>query len=93
MRLFFLTISKPLRQHPIYKKIIHSALRGVGSMSRRLMFKDLGEKPPTPQLNRNQNVLMVVLHPYGNLTLIPIRAVALQWDTVALLVWPGSSRR
>jgi hypothetical protein len=59
MRLFFLTIPKPLRQHPIYKKIIHSALRGVGSTSRpvnptgwkrsrRLIFKDLGEKLPDP---------------------------------------------
>jgi len=26
MRLFFLTIPKPLKQHPILKKIIHSAL-------------------------------------------------------------------
>jgi len=26
MRLFFLTIRKPLKQHPILKKIIHSAL-------------------------------------------------------------------
>jgi hypothetical protein len=32
--LVFLTIPKPLRQHPIYKKIIHSALRGVGSTLR-----------------------------------------------------------
>jgi len=39
MRLFFLTIPKPLRQHPIYKKIIYSAI-----------FKDLGEKLPDPQL-------------------------------------------
>jgi hypothetical protein len=37
MRLFFLTIPKPLRQHPIYKKIIHFAI-----------FKDLGEKIPDP---------------------------------------------
>jgi hypothetical protein len=35
MRLFFLTIPNPLRQHPIYKKIIHSAI-----------FKDLGKKLP-----------------------------------------------
>ncbi len=48
MRLFFLTIPKPLRRHPILKKIIHSALRGVGSTSRRLIFKDLGEKLPDP---------------------------------------------
>jgi hypothetical protein len=33
MRLFFLTIPKPLKQHPILKKIIHSAI-----------FKDLIEK-------------------------------------------------
>ncbi len=35
MRLFFLTIPKPLKQHPILKKIIHSAI-----------FKDLKEKHP-----------------------------------------------
>jgi hypothetical protein len=36
MRLFFLTIPKPLKQHPVFKnKIIHSAL-----------FKDLEEKLP-----------------------------------------------
>ncbi len=35
MRLFFLTIPKPLGQHPILKKIIHSAI-----------FKDLREKLP-----------------------------------------------
>jgi len=35
MRLFFLTIPKPLGQHPIKKKIIHCAI-----------FKDLGEKLP-----------------------------------------------
>jgi hypothetical protein len=33
MRLFFLTIPKPLRQHPILKKIIHAAI-----------FNDLGVK-------------------------------------------------
>jgi len=44
--LVFLTIPKPLKQHPILKKIIHSALRGVGSPSRRLIFKDLGKKLP-----------------------------------------------
>ena len=38
MSLFFQTIPKPLRQHPIYKKIIRSAIS-----------KDLGEKLPTPQ--------------------------------------------
>jgi hypothetical protein len=37
MRLFVLTIPKPLRQHPIYKKIIHFAL-----------LKDLGEKRRDP---------------------------------------------
>jgi len=37
MRLFFLTIPKPLKQHPIKKKIIHSAI-----------FKDLEEKLPDP---------------------------------------------
>jgi len=37
MRLFFLTIPKPLKQHPIKKKIIHSAI-----------FKDLEEKLPAP---------------------------------------------
>jgi hypothetical protein len=40
MRLFFLTIPKPLRQHPIYKKIIHSAI-----------FKGLGQKLPDPSVN------------------------------------------
>jgi len=40
MRLFFLMIPKPLKQHPIYKKIIHSAI-----------FKDLGEKLPDPSIN------------------------------------------
>ena len=40
MRLFFLTIPKPLRQHPILKKIIHSAI-----------FKGLGEKLPDPSFN------------------------------------------
>jgi hypothetical protein len=40
MRLFFLTIPKPLKQHPIKKKIIHSAV-----------FKDLGEKLPDPSTN------------------------------------------
>jgi len=44
MRLFFLTIPKPLKQHPFLKKIIHSALRGVGSPSRRLIHKDTKEK-------------------------------------------------
>jgi len=37
MRLFFLTIPKPLKQHPIKKKIIHSAI-----------FKDFREKLPDP---------------------------------------------
>jgi len=37
MRLFFLTIPKPLKQHPIKKKIIYSAI-----------FKDLEEKLPDP---------------------------------------------
>ena len=37
MRMFFLKIPKPLKQHPIEKKIIHSAI-----------FKDLGEKLPEP---------------------------------------------
>ena len=72
MRLFFLTILKPLSYHPIKKKIIHSALpsglealragsEGVGSTlrpvsptgwkrSRRLIFKDLGEKLPDPSI-------------------------------------------
>jgi hypothetical protein len=40
MRLFFLTIPKPLKQYPVLKKIIHSAL-----------FKDLGEKLPIPSYN------------------------------------------
>ena len=44
MRLFFITILKPLKQHPIKKKIIHSAL-----------FKDLGEK--LPDLSKNQTVI------------------------------------
>ena len=59
MRLFFLTIPKPPCPLVPYvaggsnsirfkKKIIHSALRGVGSKSRRLIFKDLGEKLPDP---------------------------------------------
>jgi len=39
MRLFFLTIPKPPRQHPIYKKIIHAAIS-----------KDLGEKLPDPSI-------------------------------------------
>jgi len=39
MRLFFLTIPKPLRQHPIKKKIIHSAI-----------VKDLGKNSPTSQM-------------------------------------------
>jgi hypothetical protein len=30
------------------KKIIHSALRGVGFTSRRLIFKDFEEKLPAP---------------------------------------------
>jgi len=38
--LFFLTIPTPLKQHPILKKIIHSAI-----------FKDLGEKLPDPSNN------------------------------------------
>jgi hypothetical protein len=38
MRLFFLTIPNPLRQHPIKKKIIHSAA----------IFYDLGEKLHDP---------------------------------------------
>jgi len=50
MRLFFLTIPKPPRQHPIYKKIIHAALQGVCSTSRRLISKDLGEKLPDPSI-------------------------------------------
>jgi hypothetical protein len=37
MHLFFPTIPKPLKQHPILKKIIHSAL-----------FKDFGEKLADP---------------------------------------------
>ena len=37
MRLFFLTIPKPLKQRPILKKIIQSAI-----------FKDLGEKLADP---------------------------------------------
>jgi hypothetical protein len=41
MRLFFLTIPKPLKQHPILKKITHSAV-----------FKDLGEKLPDPSNNK-----------------------------------------
>jgi hypothetical protein len=40
MRLFFLTIPEPLKQHPIKKKITPSAI-----------FKDLGEKLPDPWLN------------------------------------------
>jgi len=40
MRLFFLTIPKPLKQHPILKKIIHSAI-----------FKDLEEKHPESSTN------------------------------------------
>jgi len=39
MRLFFLTIPKPLKQHPIYKKIIHAAI-----------FKELGEKLPNSSI-------------------------------------------
>jgi len=37
MRLFFLKIPKPLKQHPIYKKTIHSAIS-----------KDLGKKLTDP---------------------------------------------
>jgi len=44
MRLFFLTIPKPLKQHPILKKIIHSAHRAGGSLIRRQIFKNLEEK-------------------------------------------------
>jgi len=40
MRLFFLTIPKPLKQHPIKKKIIHSAI-----------FKGLEEKLPEGSTN------------------------------------------
>ena len=58
MRLFFLTIPKPLRQHPIYKKIIHSAI-----------FKDLGEKLPDPSITykemiRNRYVQLFFLYVY-----------------------------
>jgi hypothetical protein len=41
MRLFFLTIPKPLKQHPILKKD-----HPFRSPSRRLIFKDLEEKLP-----------------------------------------------
>jgi hypothetical protein len=44
MRLFFLMIPKPLRQHPILKKTIHSAI-----------FKDLEEKLPDPLTICNNN--------------------------------------
>jgi len=37
MRLFFLMIPEPLKQHPILKKIIHFSI-----------FKDLGEKLTDP---------------------------------------------
>jgi hypothetical protein len=40
VRQFFLTIPKPLKQHPILKKIIHSAI-----------FKNLGKKLPDPSNN------------------------------------------
>jgi hypothetical protein len=55
MRLFFLTIPKPLKQYTLLKKIIHSALPsglealragsgGVDSPSRRLIYKCLQSK-------------------------------------------------
>ena len=45
MHLFFLTIPKPLKQHPIFlKKIIHSAFRDVGSQAWRLTLEYLEEK-------------------------------------------------
>ncbi len=57
MRLFFLTIPKPLKQYTLFKKNIHSALPsglealmaesgGVGSPNRRLIYKCLQLKLP-----------------------------------------------
>jgi len=48
MRLFFLTIPKPLKQYTLLKKMIHSALRGVGSTCRRLINRILQTKFPDP---------------------------------------------
>jgi hypothetical protein len=57
MRLFFLTIPKPLKQNSFLKKIIHSALPsglealragsgGAGSASRMPILKDFRKKTP-----------------------------------------------
>ena len=60
MRLFFLTIPKPLKQHPIYKKD-----HPFRSSRQRLILKDLEEKPFNPRplgpssptkLEKNQNI-------------------------------------
>jgi hypothetical protein len=57
MRLFFLTIPKPLKQHPIKKKIIHSAI-----------FKDLEEKYPEGSFNsRSGKFLPEMLSQYTRL--------------------------
>lgn len=69
MRLFFLTIPKPLNQHPLLKKTIHSALPsgletlwvgsgGVGSPTRRLTLKDLEEKLPDGSINKVNTFLV-----------------------------------
>ncbi len=50
MHLFFLTIPKPLKQHPNLKKIIHSA-----------PFRDLGEKLPDPSNNYDTASLFSIL--------------------------------
>jgi hypothetical protein len=57
MRLFFLTIPKPLKQHPIKKKIIHSAI-----------FKDLEEKYPVGSFNsRSGKFFPEILFQYSRL--------------------------
>jgi hypothetical protein len=63
MRLFFLTIPKPLKQHPLYKKITHSAnTEGFGRKTPRglnyldFVTKKIMSKPCIP-LKCNQNFL------------------------------------